>query len=139
MKFIVENEEVLIKKILELLNDCLKASFSVGLIGDLGSGKTTLVQGLLKELGVKPPVTSPTFTLRKIYSTANLFKIQHIDLYRIAKSSKNPEIEEWLEDKDYLTLVEWPENIKDYNKYFDLILKLKATGKNFREVEAIWN
>jgi tRNA threonylcarbamoyladenosine biosynthesis protein TsaE len=139
MKFTVENEQDLTEKIYELLREKLKAGFSVGLIGDLGSGKTTLVQGLLNKLGIKEPVTSPTFTLRKIYTLSENLSVQHIDLYRIDEASSHHEIEEWLEDKDYLTFVEWPENIKDNNKYFDLILKLKVTGKSSREVEVIWN
>lgn len=139
MKFIVENEKETVNKIFELLRDRLKAGFSIGLIGDLGSGKTTLVKGLLEKMGVKEPITSPTFALRKIYNLADKIKIQHIDLYRIANSDKNPEIEEWLEDRSYLTLVEWPENIKDCNKYFDLILFIRPTGENSREIEVVWN
>lgn len=60
----------------------LRAGDIVVLEGDLGAGKTTFVQGVGAALGVKRPMTSPTFCLVNEYSTSR-FPIAHFDLYRL--------------------------------------------------------
>lgn len=89
----------------------------ITLTGDLGGGKTTFIQALAKELGVKKRVTSPTFVLMKVYdlkNKKNINKLCHIDAYRI----KSPDdllaigAEEYLKDKDCLTLIEWGEKVE---------------------------
>jgi tRNA threonylcarbamoyladenosine biosynthesis protein TsaE len=84
------------------------APLVIGIEGELGAGKTTLVGGLLHALGVKGPVRSPTYTLIEPY-TAAARSIYHIDLYRIA----DPREVDALGLRDVLTqdavlLIEWP-------------------------------
>ncbi len=54
----------------------------IGLSGDLGAGKTQLVKGLAKGLGIAAPITSPTFTLMHEFAGGRL-PLWHIDLYRL--------------------------------------------------------
>jgi len=61
----------------------LRPGDSVLLSGDLGTGKTTLVRGLAKALGVEGPVTSPTFVLVHSYPTKAGFALLHADVWRL--------------------------------------------------------
>ena len=81
-----------------------------GFKGELGAGKTTFINAICKQLGVKETVTSPTFAIIQEYHFEKKNIIYHIDMYRI----KNIEeaIEAGVEDcllSDKLCMVEWPE------------------------------
>ncbi|MEL6459075.1 MAG: tRNA (adenosine(37)-N6)-threonylcarbamoyltransferase complex ATPase subunit type 1 TsaE [Cyanobacteria bacterium J06636_27] len=65
-----------------ILGQTLKANSVILLEGDLGAGKTTLVQGLGKGLGIDEPIVSPTFTIINEYNRARL-PLYHLDLYRL--------------------------------------------------------
>lgn len=75
------------------LGELLAAGDSIGLVGDLGAGKTRFVQGLAAGLGVPPAVrvTSPTFTIVNQVRGGRL-PLHHVDLYRIDRSSELREI-----------------------------------------------
>ena len=87
----------------------LRGGCVVFLIGDLGSGKTTLVRGLLRALGHRGVVPSPTFTLLETYDTGGL-KVVHLDLYRLDGPAELDQlaIRDYLGEQSVL-LVEWPE------------------------------
>ncbi len=89
----------------------------VGLYGNLGAGKTALVQAIAKELGVEEFVTSPTFVIEKIYETTHphFIRLIHIDAYRLEKASElqNLNFESLVENSHNLIFIEWPENVKE--------------------------
>ncbi len=82
--------------------------------GPLGAGKTTLVKGIARSLGIKEPITSPTFPLSQHYPSGSPPLI-HIDLYRIEEQSAANEffLQEEEESKAIgaLMVVEWPERL----------------------------
>tara|TARA_B100001029_G_scaffold147787_1_gene128761 strand:+ start:472 stop:999 length:528 start_codon:yes stop_codon:yes gene_type:complete len=82
--------------------------------GPLGAGKTTLVKGIAKSLGIKEPITSPTFPLSQHYPSGSP-PLVHIDLYRIEKPSVADEFflqeEEESKAMDALMVIEWPERL----------------------------
>lgn len=87
----------------------------LALRGDLGAGKTTLVQSLASLLGVTEIVTSPTFVVMKTYTTTHLVftNLVHIDAYRIDDESElNPlNFKDVLKSPHTLVCIEWPERI----------------------------
>lgn len=100
------------------LGFCLGANLPAGvnilLSGNLGAGKTTLVQGLGLGLGIKESVVSPTFTLINEYLDGRL-PLYHLDLYRLESSQVNgiyPEIYwEGIEVELGITAIEWSEHL----------------------------
>ena len=76
--------------------------------GELGAGKTTLVRGAARALGVTGPVTSPTFTIGQRYP-ASPVAIAHLDLYRIRDlSAEDPDLLSDYLGRDTIAFVEWP-------------------------------
>jgi tRNA threonylcarbamoyladenosine biosynthesis protein TsaE len=82
----------------------------IGLTGDLGAGKTQLVKGLARGLGVTARVHSPTFTLVNQYGGGRL-PLFHLDLYRLETPAQivAAGLEEYLEKPDGVAVVEWAE------------------------------
>lgn len=100
--------------------------------GNMGVGKTTLIKTIVKILGSKDDVSSPTFSIVNEYKLLNE-KIFHFDLYRIndIDEAYNFGIEDYL-DSNYWNLIEWPEIIEPmlYDN-FDVI-KIKLDNNNNR-------
>jgi tRNA threonylcarbamoyladenosine biosynthesis protein TsaE len=77
--------------------------------GELGSGKTTLVRGACRALGVTGPVTSPTFTIGRRYNGAR-HRVSHLDLYRLeGLAGEEPGFLDDYLSVDSIAFVEWPE------------------------------
>ena len=115
------------------LGDACAAGAANGLAlhlrGELGAGKTTLVRGLLRALGYRGPVKSPTYTLVEPYGNLRL-NLYHFDFYRFNDRS------EWLSSgfRDYfnaesLCVVEWPERAGDLIAPPDLEIHLRYQGE----------
>jgi tRNA threonylcarbamoyladenosine biosynthesis protein TsaE len=93
----------------EALGRAVGAGDVIGLVGDLGAGKTLLVQGLAAGLGVPPEVhvTSPTFTLVHTYEGGRV-PLHHVDLYRLEREEELEDV--GLDDlyrQDAVVAVEW--------------------------------
>lgn len=85
---------------------------AVGLVGELGAGKTTFVQHVAHSLGVKEHVTSPTFVIAQRYKTEHPFftELIHIDAYRLENEEKDTiRFHEYMKNPHNLIFVEWPE------------------------------
>lgn len=81
------------------------------LVGDLGSGKTTFVQGLAEGLGITRRVLSPTFIIRRSYR-GNL-NLEHFDFYRLNSPSDlaGLDLDDVLEVPKTVVVMEWPERV----------------------------
>ena len=77
--------------------------------GELGSGKTTLVRGAARALGVEDPVTSPTFSIGHRYRAGEL-TVSHLDLYRLAGlAGEDPDLLADYLGPGRIAFIEWPE------------------------------
>ena len=99
------------------------------LTGDLGAGKTTLVRGLLRAVGVTGPVKSPTYTWVEPYTTSRL-DLYHFDFYRVTDRT------EWLSSglreyfrPDAFCIVEWPEKVGSLLPSPDVTVALSYDGE----------
>ena len=112
----VEEVRGMAREILRTLAPQGRASV-VTLSGDLGAGKTTLVQAMAQELGISEHVVSPTFVIERVYAlprTSRGFeRLIHIDAYRLEDESELEHLgwKEMVADPHNLILIEWPERV----------------------------
>jgi len=117
------------KKLAKKLAKKLKPPLVLALTGDLGSGKTTFIQGFARGLGIKKKILSPTFIIFRKFEIRNSksetnskFKIKnskfqflyHIDCYRIQKPQEllNLGFKKIISEPQNIVLIEWAEKIK---------------------------
>ncbi len=119
-----------------------KSKKIIGLIGELGTGKTIFVKGLAAGLGIKKNITSPTFVLMRVYKIANrksqIANFVHIDAYRI-KSAKDLlaiGVEEYFKRPDTITVIEWADKIKEILPKETRYVKIKYQGGNKRIINS---
>ena len=106
------------------------------LTGDLGAGKTTLVRGIAQALNIKSVVQSPTFNIMKIYFDGAKPLI-HIDAYRLADVNTDIGLDEYIGYETGLTVIEWPEFIKDLIPENATTIRITNKGDNNREIAVI--
>ena len=124
----------------ERLGRELTAGDVVLLHGDLGSGKTTIAQGILAGLGVAGPIPSPTFTLVNEYDGTTAAgastRVYHLDLYRLASEADLDSIglDDYLTPDAGISLIEWPERAAAHLAGDYLLLELTPTGEERRQI-----
>jgi len=116
----------------EILKEILenKKAIVIGLEGDLGSGKTTFVQGIAKGLGIKEKITSPTFVIMKKYDF-----LYHIDCYRIkSKDLLELDFKEIIKQSGNIVVIEWAERIKKVLPKDVIWMKFEYLDKDKRKI-----
>lgn len=122
-----------------LLSQTKKEAIVLWLKGNLGSGKTTFLQGFAKGLGIKEKILSPTFVVMKRFELKNkqYKNFYHIDLYRLKNKNeiKGLKIDEIIKDSKNIVAIEWPEKIKKilWIKKF-MKIYFKFINENSREI-----
>ncbi|MEO8304237.1 MAG: tRNA (adenosine(37)-N6)-threonylcarbamoyltransferase complex ATPase subunit type 1 TsaE [Betaproteobacteria bacterium] len=103
---------------------CLGGGMVIALVGELGSGKTTLVRGCLHALGWTGSVKSPTYMLVEHYPLSSLY-FYHFDFYRFADPSEweTAGLADCFRD-DAVCVIEWPERVAGLLRQPDLALRL---------------
>ena len=116
----------------------------IGLSGDLGSGKTTFVQGMARGLGIDPDyyVNSPTFTLVNEYVVGACdntpVHLIHVDLYRIAKPGEAEmlALEEYIRPGN-IVVIEWAERLPGFLQGLDFEVRFGVISDTAREIEIL--
>ncbi len=106
------------------------------LTGELGAGKTTLMQNVGKLLNINGNIVSPTFVLRRDYMLEDFDfkKLIHIDAYRLDKPEMINQIltKDEIDNSENLIVIEWGELLD--NNFFDLIFQIKHISETKREI-----
>ncbi|MBN1192644.1 MAG: tRNA (adenosine(37)-N6)-threonylcarbamoyltransferase complex ATPase subunit type 1 TsaE [Coriobacteriia bacterium] len=120
-----------------LLGPLLRPGDVIALAGDLGAGKTHLVQGVARALGVDEPVTSPTFNLLLVHPGP--LPLYHFDLYRLEQETELEDIGfyETLEG-DGVSLIEWGDRFPRSLPADSLVVAIHRIGETARCFELTW-
>ncbi|HZJ84151.1 MAG TPA: tRNA (adenosine(37)-N6)-threonylcarbamoyltransferase complex ATPase subunit type 1 TsaE [Syntrophomonadaceae bacterium] len=111
------------------LSKFLEPQDVVYLIGDLGAGKTTMVQGIALGFNYAGRVTSPTFTLMNIYETSPI--IYHFDFYRLdGEELEDLGLDDYLE-RDGIAIIEWPNLTTNLLPAESLIIRIELTNEDY--------
>ena len=118
----------------QMIGQGLSVGDIVLLIGDLGSGKTCMTQGLIKGLGSEDMARSPTFVIVAQYTA--ICPVYHMDLYRIdgIHDMDAMQLDEYLYG-DGVCLVEWADKHENLFPKTSLLIEFSKTGDNMRELK----
>jgi tRNA threonylcarbamoyladenosine biosynthesis protein TsaE len=124
------------KELAKNFSNYLKGGEIIFLYGEMGVGKTTFVKYLINQFLIKKnlqttEVTSPTFNLLNEYEVDNLI-IKHYDLFRLKNESEIKNLDLFDQNKNTITLIEWPELIKKENikKTIDIVFNYENELNN---------
>jgi tRNA threonylcarbamoyladenosine biosynthesis protein TsaE len=102
--------------------------------GELGAGKTTLIRGAARGLGVTEPVTSPTFTIGHTYS--GRVPVSHLDLYRLAElDQEDPALLDDYVTPRSVSFIEWPAAAEPWLEGITRRVEIRHAGGDEREIE----
>ena len=114
----LKNEAAVIDFAENLMREILQSEDAlpcvIELVGDVGAGKTTFTKGLARGLEITEEITSPTFTISKVYENSRGQKLVHYDFYRL----ENPgimveDLFENLQDPRTVTVIEWADTVSE--------------------------
>ncbi|HEY6770992.1 MAG TPA: tRNA (adenosine(37)-N6)-threonylcarbamoyltransferase complex ATPase subunit type 1 TsaE [Solirubrobacterales bacterium] len=122
----------------EALGERLAAELGPGDVvlvsGELGAGKTTLIRGAARALGVSEPVTSPTFTIGHTY--AGRIPVSHLDLYRLAElDQEDPALLDDYVTGEAVSFIEWPRAAEPWLDRITRRVEIRHAGRDEREID----
>jgi tRNA threonylcarbamoyladenosine biosynthesis protein TsaE len=119
----------------ELAED-LKDGDIVLVRGELGAGKTTLVRGAARALGVSDPVTSPSFSIGHRYRAGERLVVSHLDLYRLGGlEHEDPDLLADYLGEGRIAFVEWPPDAERELAGARVLVSLSHRGADRRRIE----
>jgi tRNA threonylcarbamoyladenosine biosynthesis protein TsaE len=123
------------EQIAENLARHLKGGEVIELTSDLGGGKTTFTRGLVRGLGSKDRVSSPTFKICNVYKASNGVNVYHYDFYRLGEAALTEhELAEALDDDKSIIVIEWADVVKNVLPQDHLAVQINLTGDSARQI-----
>lgn len=118
----------------------LGAAFNGGevveLVGDVGSGKTTLAKGIAQGMGVDEDVQSPSFTISRVYEAARGLQLAHYDFYRLSDAGiMEDELAETADNAATVIVIEWADIVKGVLPEDRLMIYLSSPSLLSRHLE----
>jgi len=130
----IRTESAMIK-LGQKLGQTLTPPTTIELVGDVGTGKTTLTKGIAEALDISDPITSPSFTLSKIYQSKTCI-LAHYDFYRLPDPGiMEQDLAESISDPHTITIVEWADTIRGILPKNHLKITIKYNNDGSRQVE----
>ena len=122
----------------EALGERLAAELGPGDVvfvsGELGAGKTTLIRGAARALGVREAVTSPTFTIGHTYS--GMLPVSHLDLYRLEElDEEDPALLDDYLTPESVSFIEWPAAAEPWLERLTRRVEIRHAGGDEREID----
>ncbi len=114
----------------------VRAGDLVVLVGPLGAGKTALTQGLGEALGVREPVTSPTFVIARVHRGGRL-PLVHVDAYRLGGAADVDDLDLDVTVASSVTVVEWGQGLVEQLADEHLEVRLDRRDDNVRTAELV--
>ncbi len=106
--------------------------------GELGAGKTTLVRGAARALGVTDAITSPSFSIGHRYRAREELTVSHLDLYRLAGLEReDPDLLADYFGEGRIAFVEWPPDAERELEGARVLVSLEHAGEDRRRIEVI--
>ena len=130
------NSEVEMKMLGESIGRLLHGGEIIELIGDVGSGKTTLVKGIAIGLGIDEYVQSPSFTINRSYKGRHGISLSHYDFYRLDDAGiMANELQEVIGDPNVVTIIEWGSVVEGVLPKDRISVHITVSAENSRELE----
>ena len=108
----------------------------VVLVGPLGAGKTALTQGLGQGLGVREPVTSPTFVIARVHTGGRL-PLVHVDAYRLGSVADVDDLDLDASAEESVTVVEWGQGLVEQLADEHLVVQLDRRDDDVRTARLV--
>jgi tRNA threonylcarbamoyladenosine biosynthesis protein TsaE len=114
----------------------LRGGETIELASDLGGGKTVIVKGIGKGLGYDGEVTSPTFTISRVYKVRDGLELHHFDFYRLASGDiVADELAEVVGDPQIVVAIEWAGNAGDALPESRVRIDIESLGETERKIK----
>ena len=130
------SSEDAMKQLGEKIGSMLTGGECIELVGDIGSGKTTLTKGIAKGLGITETVQSPTFTINRTYESASGVRLSHYDFYRLSDPGiMADELREALDDAKTSVVIEWGDIVESVVPEGRLRISFTSPSVHGRQLE----
>lgn len=118
----------------------LRGGEVIELVGDVGAGKTTLTKGIALGMKIEEDVSSPSFTISRLYDAPHNLQLAHYDFYRLQDPGiMADELREAMSQPYIVTIIEWAEIVSGVLPSDTLTIRLTSPTETSRSLELIAN